>query len=206
MDAFVKHAYLILAHLGPWGLLILGTLDSSFLFMPLGNDLLIIGLTSQHPGHLWFYAPMAALGSVCGVFLLDLVARKEGEEGLKKLVSQKRFDYLKKKIGDRAAASLIFASLAPPPFPFTAVVAAASAFEYPRWKELTLIAVSRVVRFTLVGLLAVFFGKRIISIAKSGPFEWTMIGLIALFVAGSVLSIMKWLRRGKKGAPQPQNA
>lgn len=198
MHAFVVHLYLLLAHLGPWGLLILGILDSSFLFMPLGNDLLVIGLTSQHPKKLWLYAPMAALGSVLGCVLLDLIVRKQGEAGLEKLAGRKRMDYLKKKIGERAAVSLALASLAPPPFPFTPIVAAASAFEYPRRKMFGVIAVTRVVRFMLVGLLAVFFGRHIIAIAKSPAFEGVVLGILALFIIGSVLSVAKWLKRAKK--------
>jgi uncharacterized membrane protein YdjX (TVP38/TMEM64 family) len=198
VHGFVRHLFVLLLHLGPWGLLILGVLDSSFLFMPLGNDLLVIGLTSQHPKRLWLYAPTAALGSVLGCALLDLVARKQGEEGLEKLAGKKKMDYLKKKIGERAAFTLALACIAPPPFPFTPIVAAASAFEYPRTKMFSVIAASRVVRFTLVGMLAVFFGTRIIAIAKSPAFEGVVLGILALFIVGSVFSVIKWLKRAKK--------
>ena len=192
-----------MAHLGPWGLLFLGVLDSSFLFMPLGNDLLIIGLTSQHPHLLALYAPVATLGSLLGCALLDLAVRKEGEEGLEKLAGKKRMNYLKKKIGERAAFSLAFASLAPPPFPFTIIVAAASAFEYPRKKMFAVLGAGRLVRFTLVGLLAVFFGRRILNIAKSPVFEGAVLGILAIFIVGSVLSVLKWLRRSPASAQKP---
>jgi len=173
----------------------LGILDSSFLFMPLGNDLLIIGLTSRHPKLLPLYAPAATLGSVLGCVLLDAVVRRQGEAGLERMAGRRRMAYLKKKIGERAAFSLLLASLAPPPFPFTVVVASASVFEYPRKKMFGVIGAGRLVRFTLVGLLAVFFGGRIIRIAQSPEFEGVVLGILTLFVIGSVLSIMKWLRK-----------
>jgi uncharacterized membrane protein YdjX (TVP38/TMEM64 family) len=132
---------------------------------------------------------------VLGCVLLDLVVRRQGEEGLKKMAGKRRFEYLKKKIGARAAFSLALASLAPPPFPFTPVVAAASAFQYPRHKMFTVIGVTRLIRFSLVGLLAVFFGKRIILIAKTPIFEGVVLGILALFIGGSVYSVMKWIRR-----------
>jgi len=176
----------------------MGVLDSSFLFMPLGNDLLVIGLTSEHPHKLWLYAPVAALGSVLGCMLTDLVVRRQGEEGLEKLAGKKRMDYLKKKIGERAAVTLAVASIAPPPFPFTPFVAAASAFEYPRVKMFSVIAAARVVRFSAVGLLAIFFGKRILQIAKSPMFEGVVLAILALFVVGSVFSVMKWLKASKR--------
>jgi membrane protein YqaA with SNARE-associated domain len=199
VHAVVRYLYLVLAHLGPWGLLILGVLDSSFLVMPLGNDLLLIGLTTQHPELLALYAPIAALGSVLGCALIDVVARNQGEEGLEKIAGKKRMSYLKKKIAERAAFSLVLAALAPPPFPFTVVVAAASAFEYPRKKMFTVIAASRLLRFTLVGLLAVYFGPRIIRIAEAPVFEGVVLGILALFVIGSIFSVRKWLRRSARG-------
>jgi hypothetical protein len=57
------------------------------------------------------------------------------------------------------------------------------------------IGASRLVRFTVVGLLAVFFGRRIIAIAKSPVFESVVLGILALFLIGSVYSVMKWIRR-----------
>ena len=54
------------AHLGGFGLLLLGILDSSFLFMPLGNDLLVVALTAQRHNRMLYYAAMASAGSVIG--------------------------------------------------------------------------------------------------------------------------------------------
>ncbi len=61
-------------------------------------------------------------------------------------------------MSDRAGFAAAVAALAPPPFPFTPVIAAASAFSYPPWKLLSVIAGARLVRFTIIGLLAVWLG------------------------------------------------
>jgi cellulose synthase/poly-beta-1,6-N-acetylglucosamine synthase-like glycosyltransferase len=73
--------------LGPFGLLLLGTLDSSFLFLPFGNDLLLIALVSSSGSSLeWILDVSAsAVGSVIGVLLIDLLMRKTGESGLRKV-------------------------------------------------------------------------------------------------------------------------
>src|SRR5205085_4306400 len=134
MHSLVQHLIRWLIHLGALGLVVMGILDSSFLFLPLGNDLLMVALTVQKHDRLPRYAAMAALGSTAGCLLLDLIARKGGEEGLRKIMAPKRLDYLKKRIGEKAGVALAVACLAPPPFPFTTVVAASSAFHYPRWK------------------------------------------------------------------------
>ncbi|MDQ6758320.1 MAG: hypothetical protein M3Z32_00475, partial [Acidobacteriota bacterium] len=180
MHSFFNHLIQGLFHLGAFGLVVLGVLDSSFLFVPVGNDLLLVALTAQHPNRLPYYVPLAALGSVGGALLLDLVARKRGEEGLQKMVSPKRLTYLKRKVGERAAMAVGIATLAPPPFPFTLVVAAASAFRYPRWKLLSVVGGCRLLRFTIIGLLAIWQGERIIGLAKSPAFEGTMIGFIVV--------------------------
>ena len=200
MHGFVQHLYVFFAHLGGFGLLILGVLDSSFLFMPLGNDLLLVGLTAQNRNHWPYYAAMATAGSTLGCFVLDMISRKGGEAGLKKTLSPKRFEYVRKKISKDAAVALIIASLAPPPFPFTPVVAAAAAFEYSRVKLLTTIAVSRLVRFTGIALLALWLGSRILDIAKSPAVEGAILAFVALCVLGSGLSIFRWIQRSRTRA------
>jgi len=51
----------------------------------------------------------ASLGSVAGVLLLDLVCRKGGEEGLKKMMTPKRLVYLKNKMQQHSGIALIIA-------------------------------------------------------------------------------------------------
>src|SRR5215470_11360623 len=125
--------------IGALGLFLLGVFDSSFLFLPFGNDLLLIALVSsgREPWRWVIYTLAAALGSVVGVALVDLVMRKAGEEGLEKFVGPKSLDRLKGKIEKRGVWAMFFAALLPPPFPFTAAVAAASALQLARRGMLT---------------------------------------------------------------------
>jgi membrane protein YqaA with SNARE-associated domain len=53
-------------HLGAVGLVLLGVLDSSFLFIPLGNDLLLALLVARHHEQLPVYVLAAAAGSMIG--------------------------------------------------------------------------------------------------------------------------------------------
>jgi len=186
-----------LLQLGRLGPLVLGIADSSFLFLPFGNDILLIVLIARHRELAWQYVPIAAAGSAIGVVLLDLVARKGGEAGLEKMVSKKRFDYLKEKIGKRAAYMVALACIAPPPFPFTPVIAAASAFQYPRKKLVAVVFATRFVRFSIIAALAFLFGREILSVVQSSGFFWTMVGFIVICVIGSVYSVLGWIRRSK---------
>jgi hypothetical protein len=93
-----------------------------------------------------------------------------------------------------AAAALIVSCLAPPPFPFGASIAAASALQYPRPRLLVLVFIARTVRFSLVGWAAIYFGRRIIRIANSTEFLWFMGGFITFCVIGSIVSVIHWVR------------
>jgi len=192
--------YSLVMRTGGIGLLVLGILDSSFLFAPWGNDLMTIALVAQNRsvGHMLYYALMSTVGSVIGCLLLDLTCRPLGEKGLEKHLSPKRFQSVQRKVGKNAGRAVAVASLAPPPFPFTAVIMAASGLQYSRQRLLAIVGVCRAVRFVIVGALALRFGERILGWAKNPVLQWILIGLIVVCTVGSVISVYGWLkRRGK---------
>ena len=177
-----------------FGPLVLGIADSSFLVLPFGNDLLIVGLVSRHANRLPIYVLMATIGSTLGIFLLDLVARRLGEEGIRKMAGQERYEKLKCKVGERSGAAVVLAALSPPPFPFTIVMGMTSALGYPRPRLLGFAGLARAIRFTIIGLLAVRVGEQVIRVTKSPAFEWCMGGFIAICLIASVISGWKWIR------------
>jgi len=192
----LRHLLGFLFHLGYFGPFVMGLMDSSFLFLPFGNDLLVVGLVARHHEGYWIYVLSAICGSTMGVFLLDLVARKAGEAGVQKVAGARRFEQLKRKIGENGGKAIAVGSLAPPPFPFTMLVATTSALGYPRKQMLAIVAATRAARFLLLGYLAIRFGRAILKVAASAPFRWTMIVFAVLCVLGSIWSIRKWIRRG----------
>jgi membrane protein YqaA with SNARE-associated domain len=197
VHAFFRQMFLHLVQLGAFGPLLLGILDSSFLFVPFGNDFLLVVLTSRDRDHLPLYVLSASLGSTLGVLLLDLVCRKGGQEGLKRMTSGRRLEYLKAKMAKHSTLALAVACLAPPPFPFTIVVAAASALQYPRSRLLTTVFVFRAVRFTLLGLLALWLGRHILRIIRSEEFTWFMVGFIVFCLIGSAIQVFRWVQRSR---------
>jgi len=182
--------------MGALGLFLLGVFDSSFLILPFGNDLLLIALVSRgrHPWQWVIYTIAAALGSVVGVILVDLVMRKAGDEELEKFVSRKRLQRLKGKIEKRGVWAVFFAALLPPPFPFTAAIAAASALQMARRGMLTAVFAGRLVRFTAESLLALYFGPRLLRYLRSEYVEYVVYFLIGVAVVGTFLTVRKWLR------------
>ena len=197
MHSFFRQALQVLLHLGFLGPLALGIADSSFLFLPIGNDLLIVILVARHHSEFWLYTLTGAIGSTLGVLLVDLTARKLGESGIQKMAGQRRFEYLKKKVNRRGAFFVAFSALSPPPFPFTMVVATTCALGFSRKKLLGVVFVSRIVRFLIFSALAVLYGRRILRFIETPAFRYSVIALAVLCVIVSAFSIAKWARAGK---------
>lgn len=194
-----------LFHIGYFGPLLMGILDSSFLILPFGNDLLVVGLIAhRHEGFAW-YVLSAATGSTIGAGLLALVCRAVGEERIRRVVRQSRYEKVKKQIDSRSGFAVMVAGLAPPPFPFTTVIAAVSALGYPLWKTLVLNFLARGARFTILGILAIEFGRKIMRVIHSAPFEWSMAVFIAACFVATGFSVAHWIRQSRRAemASQP---
>jgi membrane protein YqaA with SNARE-associated domain len=202
---FAAGLFAFVLKFGGVGLLVLGILDSSFLFAPWGNDLLVVALTTQHPtvANMLYYAAMSTVGSVLGCLLIDLTLRPLGEHGLEKHLPARSLKRVRTKVRDNAGMALAVASLVPPPFPFTAFVMAAAALQYTRKRLLAVIGATRLVRFTLLGLLALRFGESILKWSKTPIVQGILIVLILLCTVGSVVSVYGWIHRAKSSlAPQ----
>jgi membrane protein YqaA with SNARE-associated domain len=198
---FIHSLLLLLLHMGYGGPVLLGILDSSFLFLPFGNDLLVVILVSHHPAGLPWYVLAAATGSTIGVLLLAFVARKLGEEGVKRMAGPRRFEKLSGRIQKHGGKAVVLACIAPPPFPFTMVIAAAAALDYSRLRIGVLNFIARGVRFTILGLIAIRYGSHILKLAHAPAYRWGMFAFILLCVAGSVLSVYAWLKNVRPGRP-----
>lgn len=183
--------------MGLVGLFLMSALDSSFLVLPFGNDLLLIALVSSNRESLWWivYVIVSAIGSVVGVFFVDLIMRKAGESGLERFVSRQKIDKLKAKLENKAGLTVFVATLIPPPFPFTPVLMTASALQSPRGQLLLAVFFGRLLRFGVEGVLALYFGRQLIAFMNSDVVTYIVYGLIGIAVILSTLSLLKWLKR-----------
>ncbi|HTP32803.1 MAG TPA: VTT domain-containing protein [Candidatus Acidoferrales bacterium] len=201
---FASGIFALLLRSGGVGLLVLGVLDSSYLFAPWGNDLLLVALTSRHPStpYMLYLAVMSTAGSVLGCLLLDVTVRPLGEKGLERYLSRRRLNRVREKVGRNAGRALAVAAIVPPPFPFTAFVMAASALQYPRTRLLSVIAATRLLRFILLGTLALHFGYRILAWTRSPAVVGVLISLIVVCVVGSIISAYTWIKHSRGTAGQ----
>jgi membrane protein YqaA with SNARE-associated domain len=200
MSGVLRSLAVFFFSLGGFGLLLFGLLDSSFLFIPLGNDLLVVALTAAHRERMLYYVLMATAGSVAGVDFTRWVSAKGGRKGIEGDRKSKRIAYIERKVKEHGGIAIATAALMPPPFPFTPFIIVAAALQYPRRKMLAMIDGCRSLRFVVDGLLAVIFGRKIISMAQSPWVQGFIIGLVVISMVGSAYSIFHWVRKSRKGS------
>ena len=100
---------------------------------------------------------------------------------------RKRFNLQSIKRVERAYERFGFLAIGipailPPPLPFKIFVATAGALEYPRWKFLLTVMIARSFRYYVEGILAVFYGRRVLLFMKDN-------GLVILSIVGAAVLI-----------------
>lgn len=183
--------------MGMPGLFLMSALDSSFLVLPFGNDLLLIALVSSNrESVIWIaYVLISAVGSVLGVFVVDLLMRKAGEKGLERFVKPKKLERIKQKLENKLGITVLVATLLPPPFPFTPVIMSASALQCSRRKLFGAVFAGRLVRYTAEAILALYFGRQVIAYLNSDVVTYVVYGLVGAAVVLSTLSLLRWFKR-----------
>ena len=163
-------------------MIIIGALDSSLLSLPEINDYLVVARCFKDPSAAFYFPLFAATGSVIGCNLLYTIVRRGGQAVLRRrfnLQSIKRVERAYERFGFLAIG---IPAILPPPLPFKIFVATAGALEYPRWKFLLTVMIARSFRYYVEGILAVFYGKRVLLFLKDN-------GLVIISIVGSVIFI-----------------
>jgi hypothetical protein len=74
---------------------------------------------------------------------------------------------------------------------------AASALQYSRKRLLAIVGVTRMIRFTVLGMLALRYGQRILKWSDNRTVQQFLVGLIIVCTVGSVVSVYGWIRRSR---------
>jgi membrane protein YqaA with SNARE-associated domain len=187
-----------IAQLGGVGLIPLGLLDASLVPIPGSMDVLTIVLAARD-SKLWFYyAGMATVGSVVGALVTFRLARKGGKETLKRKVSAARAERIIEIFSRWGFWSILIAALLPPPVPMVPFVIAAGATQYSTQKFLAALTLGRVIRYSLLALLAARYGRQIINfIAHPAHPSWYVAFGVAV-IAGVITFVMMSARKKKR--------
>jgi membrane protein YqaA with SNARE-associated domain len=189
--------WLLLQHLGIWGVFAIAFADSALLGMPV--DLMVATYVYKDRRLLLFYVVMASLGSMLGSIPLYLIGYLGGEKVLRKRISEERFQRIHRSFEQHEFWAVMFPGMLPPPMPFKIFVLGAAVFEMPFRDFLAAIFAGRFVRFMTLALLTLWFGPRIVGlmgVLVRQHFSW-LLGA----VAGGVLVwlVMRRSRRRKAG-------
>ena len=164
-------------------MIIIGALDSSLLSLPEINDYLVVGRCFRQP-HAVFYFPLfAATGSVLGCFLLYTIMRRGGQAVLRRRFNLESIQKVERAYARYGFLAIAVPAILPPPLPFKVFVATAGTLEYPRWKFLLTVMLARSLRYYVEGILAVFYGRRVLVFFRdNGVVIISIVATIGLIV------------------------
>ncbi len=167
-------------------MILIGALDSSLLSLPEINDYLVVGRCFKQPSAVFYFPLFAAFGSVLGCLLLYTIMRRGGQAVLRKRFSVESIKRVEKAYARFGFLAIAVPAVLPPPLPFKIFVATAGTLEYPRWKFLLTVMLARSLRYYVEGILAVFYGRRVLIFFKDNGVVIisivATIGLIALLI------------------------
>lgn len=188
-------------HLGGFGLILLGLLDSSIIPLPGSMDILTILLAARAERFWFYYAMMATVGSVLGGYITYRIARKQGKESLGKRLSKKRMQRVTKIFEKFGLGAIIVPAILPPPTPMVPFILAAGAMQYSAKKFVIAFFIGRGVRFTILAFLAAKYGGALLKeIYHLGvPL---LIAFVALSLATGIYFLVqyKMKKKGRKRA------
>jgi membrane protein YqaA with SNARE-associated domain len=182
-------------------MIVIGALDSSLLSLPEINDYLVVGRCFKDPSAAFYFPLFAATGSVIGCNLLYTIVRRGGQ-----VVLRKRFKLENIKRVERAYERFGFLAIGipailPPPLPFKIFVATAGALEYPRWKFLLTVMIARSLRYYVEGILAVFYGRRVLLFLKDNGLVLISIVATLVLLGGAIYVLINRYRGTKRAMP-----
>src|SRR6266446_9519667 len=167
-------------------MILIGALDSSLLSLPEINDYLVVGRCFKQPSAAFYFPLFAAAGSVIGCLLLYSIMRRGGQALLRRRFKAEHILRAERAYARFGVLALAVPSVLPPPLPFKIFVATAGTLEYPRRKFLLTVMIARSLRYYVEGILAVYYGERVMRFIKDNGLVVISIifalGLVALLI------------------------
>src|SRR5881394_2824296 len=176
LGRFIVHAPISVA--GP-AMILIGALDSSLLSLPEINDYLVIARCYTHPETAFIFPLLPAIGSVLGCLLLYTILRRGGRAVLHRRFQMDHVLRVERAYARFGILALAIPALLPPPMPFKIFVATAGALQFPRRRFLLTILIARSLRYYTEGVLAVFYGERVLRFLRDN-------GLMIVMIAGGL--------------------
>ena len=211
-----KHAGVFhwLVHLGALGVFGVSIVDASIipLAIPGSTDLLLLWVIARGASP-WFYVSCAVSGSLIGGYTTWRLGKKGGEEALKRYVSPRLQHRVKGWSQTHPLLAVMLPAVLPPPIPLWPFLLAAGALGATWHRFLVAFGAGRTLRYSLVGWLAVRYGRHMTRLWSktlnqwSAPISWTFVILTAAGIVYSIWKSKHTRLRSPRGQPlQPKHA
>ena len=166
-------------------MIVIGALDSSLLSLPEINDYLVVGRCFKQPSAVFYFPMFAAIGSVLGCLLLYTIMRRGGQALLRRRFKRENIEKVERAYARYGFLAIAIPALLPPPMPFKIFVATAGTLEYPRWKFLATVMAARAFRYYVEGILAVFYGRRVLLFLRDNGLV-----IVVIFGAAAIVFVL----------------
>ena len=170
---FLKHIFAsyseyiraLLVPLGPWGIFLIAFIDAAFLGIPM--DPLVAYFVYRRPELFWLYTLMGAAGSALGSVVVYYIGRKGEEVLLEKRIPKQKLQRIRGAFERHEFLALMVPAMLPPPTPFKFFVLTAGGLKMRLDHFLLAIFSGRLIRFTILSVLTIFFGPQIVTLTAN---------------------------------------
>ena len=162
-------------HLGLAGLVLISTIDSSFVPLPIPGvtDILVILYAANH-ANLFLLVFLATLGSALGGYLSHWAGQAGGMAFLEKHVPKRYLSPIRRWVEKHSILSVALPAILPPPMPLSPFVLVAGAVRMNRRKFMIAFTVSRFARHVIAAWIGVRYGKAFIHLWNQFSARWAV--------------------------------
>jgi membrane protein YqaA with SNARE-associated domain len=183
--------------LGAPGIFLVAFLDSSILSLPEVADLLVIWMVTNNKSRIVIYVVSATLGSLLGCLLLYGIGKKGGAGFVHRRFGSTNVERALDAFRRHGIMAVLIPSILPPPAPFKIFVLLAGLADISVARFSTAILIGRGLRYTVEGLLALWYGERAIAFIRQNG---TTIALAAVIIIAAGFLVYLRLSRSRPPA------
>jgi membrane protein YqaA with SNARE-associated domain len=197
MSRLVHRIQVLALALGAPGIFLVAFLDSSVLSLPEVADLLVIWMVSSNRSRFILYVVTATLGSLLGCLVLYGIGKKGGASFVHRRFSSTSVERTLGAFRRHGVMAVLIPSVLPPPAPFKIFVLLAGIADISLARFTCAILVGRGVRYTIEGVLALWYGERAMTFIRENGTTVALVVVIVLAIGFAV-----YLRVSR---PRPQS-